>query len=55
MGVQHRQAHRRWDARRRPATLPYDYYTLLRFVVCTVTGYNAVVAIGLGRMRWAWC
>lgn len=35
--------------------LPYDYYTLLRFLVFGVTAHGAVEEKGLSRMNWVWC
>jgi len=34
--------------------LPYDFYTLLRFVVCGVTAYGAYLALELKRKEWMW-
>jgi len=35
--------------------LPYDYYTLLRFIVCGVTAYGVYCAVEIaGKNGWAW-
>ena len=35
--------------------LPYDYYTLLRFVVCGVSAYGVYCAVEIvGENGWAW-
>ncbi|MHA1675908.1 MAG: DUF6804 family protein [Candidatus Njordarchaeales archaeon] len=33
---------------------PYAYYQLLRWVVCSVTGYGAFLAYKQKRNEWAW-
>ena len=33
---------------------PYSYYTILRFVVCGVTGYGVYFAAQLEKNGWAW-
>jgi hypothetical protein len=33
---------------------PYDYYVLLRVLVCGVCIYLAVQERDVGRMQWAW-
>jgi len=33
---------------------PYDYYTLLRFVVCGVTAYGIYLAVRFKQITWAW-
>src|SRR5262245_19249729 len=34
--------------------LPYEYYTLLRFVVCGTTAYGAYFASTQKKSAWAW-
>jgi len=34
--------------------LPYDYYTLLRIVVCVVAVYTAYVSYKAGNQPWTW-
>ena len=34
--------------------LPFDYYTLLRVIVCGVAVYLAALTIKLGQAEWAW-
>lgn len=34
--------------------LPYGYYTLLRFLVCGVSGYTAYIALELNKKSWVW-
>jgi hypothetical protein len=34
--------------------LPYDYYTLLRFVVCGVSAYGAYLFYSIGKQTWVW-
>ena len=36
------------------ADLPYDYYTLLRFVVCPVSAFGAYKANAAKKRGWAW-
>jgi len=33
---------------------PYDYYTLLRFVICPVHAYSAYLAFQINRKAWGW-
>lgn len=33
---------------------PYGYFTLLRFVVCIVTAYCAVLSNEKGKVTWTW-
>ena len=33
---------------------PYDYYTLLRFVVCGATAYGTYLAVRFRKIAWAW-
>jgi hypothetical protein len=33
---------------------PYDYYTLLRFVVCSTTAYGTFLAVRFKQITWAW-
>jgi len=33
---------------------PYDYYTLMRWVVCIVSAFGMLHAISIARHRWAW-
>lgn len=33
---------------------PYDFYTILRWVVCGVCSYGAFVEFGRNRSTWAW-
>lgn len=33
---------------------PYDYYILIRFVVCGVTAYGAYFTAKIGKENWAW-
>jgi hypothetical protein len=34
---------------------PYDYYVLLRWVVCGVSAYGAWIALELNKTSWFWC
>ncbi len=34
--------------------LPYDYYTILRFVVCPVSAYGAFLAKSRKKPFWLW-
>ncbi|MGH9878865.1 MAG: DUF6804 family protein [Nitrososphaerales archaeon] len=34
---------------------PYDYYVLLRWVVCGVSVYGAWIALELDKAGWFWC
>jgi len=36
-------------------SFPYDYYTILRFVVCAVMAYGTWFSIKINRQGWAWC
>jgi len=33
---------------------PYDFYTLMRWIVCGVCSYGAFVEFGRNRATWAW-
>ena len=33
---------------------PYDFYTIMRWVVCGVCAYGAFVEFGRSRTTWAW-
>lgn len=33
---------------------PYDYYTILRFVVCPVAAYGAMRAHRFSQVKWSW-
>ena len=33
---------------------PYDFYTIMRWIVCGVCGYVAFVEFGRNRSMWAW-
>ena len=33
---------------------PYDSYTIMRWIVCGVCGYVALVEFGRNRSMWAW-
>lgn len=37
------------------ASWPYDYYTILRFVVCVVATYGTFLSIKIKKEGWAWC
>lgn len=34
--------------------LPYEYYTFLRFVVCPVSAYGALIANRWNKSFWTW-
>lgn len=34
--------------------LPYDFYTIMRWVVCAVSAYGAYREFGRKRVGWAW-
>lgn len=34
--------------------LPYDYYTLLRIVICGIAIYSAYKSYEMNKMAWAW-
>ena len=33
---------------------PYDYYTIMRWVVCGVSAFGAFQAVQSGKSGWAW-
>ena len=34
--------------------LPYEYYTILRFVVCIAAAFNAYVSYESDKQTWTW-
>jgi len=36
------------------AKLPYGYYTLLRFAVCSTAGFGVYYSMEKSKIGWAW-